>query len=533
MIGRSSGRGRSTSSSGSEPDFALLEERDFIRRRPGSSLAGRARVRVQARPDARGRLREPAEGAAGAASRRVRRWLERVGEGATSTRRSSPTTTPRRSARGRRPRLAGRGEESIGCAGRQSAGCGVPGSSRSSLRAGRWHRAAAPRAGARGWDAGRAELWRGIGHVHALNFGGEGFWRAMERSLELSSDRSSPRRRTRSSRCRRRSAGGCGRAVPTTGSWRVDRQALTLSDWVGAPRLKALVASVYWNRVGGRAAVVEASALARRLGDPELRMLAASARSFEALSERDYSESAAWAKGRSSSSARSATRTCWSRPTSTRCPRRSRSVTSSTRACSRGSTTSWTRGSRPITDSTASQSWASSRSYSATGIGSSTRSAHGEGRRCECGHALRSQRAVAVRVRRRSPVPRRARGSRAPGGAREELSFEGFGLTLDSPRIRLALARGQLERVETLVAGTDVAGVLHGLSDRLARRPRGASDRARVEAEADLLLKPGTYLEPFVLRALGLVRDDEQALERALECFEALGLHWHAGRPGS
>jgi hypothetical protein len=24
------------------------------------------------------------------------------------------------------------------------------------------------------------------------------------------------------------------------------------------------------------------------------------------------------------------------------------------------------------------------------------------------------------------------------------------------------------------------------------------------------------------------VRDDEHALERALECFEALGLHWHA-----
>ena len=43
-------------------------------------------------------------------------------------------------------------------------------------------------------------------------------------------------------------------------------------------------------------------------------------------------------------------------------------------------------------------------------------------------------------------------------------------------------------------------------------------------------VQPGTYLEPFALRALGIVREDASLLERAAERFEALGLDWHAAR---
>jgi hypothetical protein len=53
-------------------------------------------------------------------------------------------------------------------------------------------------------------------------------------------------------------------------------------------------------------------------------------------------------------------------------------------------------------------------------------------------------------------------------------------------------------------------------------------DGGRVEEEAPRFLKPRTYLEPFALRALGVVREDESLIEQALSRFEALGLDWHA-----
>ena len=52
--------------------------------------------------------------------------------------------------------------------------------------------------------------------------------------------------------------------------------------------------------------------------------------------------------------------------------------------------------------------------------------------------------------------------------------------------------------------------------------------RERVEAEAVRLQQSGTYLEPFALRALALVEEDETLLERAIDRFEAMSLDWHA-----
>jgi hypothetical protein len=41
-------------------------------------------------------------------------------------------------------------------------------------------------------------------------------------------------------------------------------------------------------------------------------------------------------------------------------------------------------------------------------------------------------------------------------------------------------------------------------------------------------LRPGTYLEPFALRALGAVREDDLLIKRAVGRFAAMGLEWHA-----
>lgn len=105
---------------------------------------------------------------------------------------------------------------------------------------------------------------------------------------------------------------------------------------------------------------------------------------------------------------------------------------------------------------------------------------------------------------------------------------------LDVPRLRLALARGDLAQAERLLA-TPVAerGWYRGWMaiSRIATRLDGLAairDTARVEAEAADCLRPGTYFEPFALRALGLVREDPDLLASAAQRFAALGLAWHA-----
>jgi DNA-binding SARP family transcriptional activator len=55
-------------------------------------------------------------------------------------------------------------------------------------------------------------------------------------------------------------------------------------------------------------------------------------------------------------------------------------------------------------------------------------------------------------------------------------------------------------------------------------------ERQVLERDAPPLLRPGTYHEPFALRALGVVREDEHLIEHAIERFERLGLEWHAAQ---
>jgi hypothetical protein len=49
-----------------------------------------------------------------------------------------------------------------------------------------------------------------------------------------------------------------------------------------------------------------------------------------------------------------------------------------------------------------------------------------------------------------------------------------------------------------------------------------------IEERASALLGTSSYLEPFVLRALGVVCEDDALIGQALVGFEALELTWHA-----
>jgi hypothetical protein len=96
----------------------------------------------------------------------------------------------------------------------------------------------------------------------------------------------------------------------------------------------------------------------------------------------------------------------------------------------------------------------------------------------------------------------------------------------EPPRIRLALARHQTGKLAELTPADfdwewePVPTYLDALAT--------LGERDRIEAEAPNWLRPGTFAEPFALRALGIARDDSALLRQALQRFEALELPWHA-----
>ena len=110
--------------------------------------------------------------------------------------------------------------------------------------------------------------------------------------------------------------------------------------------------------------------------------------------------------------------------------------------------------------------------------------------------------------------------------------MEGYGHVLDTPRLRLALVRGELERAERLVAEPLPERGWHRgwlmLSTHAARLDALAALRRRADVETWPPAPSGTYLEPFQLRALGAVREDDDLISEAVARFEALGLDWHA-----
>jgi hypothetical protein len=114
-----------------------------------------------------------------------------------------------------------------------------------------------------------------------------------------------------------------------------------------------------------------------------------------------------------------------------------------------------------------------------------------------------------------------------------EHDMAGFAPMLAPLRIRLALVRGRHDELERFLAGATPPPPAKNwwrLATFSARLDALAAlgDRGRVDGEAPPLLVPGTYLEPFAMRALEIVHEDEALITAAAERFRALGLDWHA-----
>jgi class 3 adenylate cyclase len=115
--------------------------------------------------------------------------------------------------------------------------------------------------------------------------------------------------------------------------------------------------------------------------------------------------------------------------------------------------------------------------------------------------------------------------------AGERLAMSGYGTVLDTPRLRLALHRNELAAVQSLLGEPAVRTTNWFYLSAMAAHLDGLAAvgaRERVEAEASRASAPGTYLEPFALRALGTVRGDERLIDQAVRCFDSFGLAWHA-----
>jgi hypothetical protein len=111
------------------------------------------------------------------------------------------------------------------------------------------------------------------------------------------------------------------------------------------------------------------------------------------------------------------------------------------------------------------------------------------------------------------------------------MQTEGYGATLTTPRARIALVRGELDKLEELLADDEwlVRQTWFSLPAAAARLDvlTVLGEPAAVEEAAARVARPKSYLEPFALRATGIVREDEELLARAAEQFRALRIDWH------
>ncbi|TMC48425.1 MAG: hypothetical protein E6J14_11780 [Chloroflexi bacterium] len=516
-----------------QPNLRVLEERDFIRRQPGSRVGGEREYTFK-----HGLIREVAY-ASLTASRRAQlhagfaRWMEPRAEGRddfaallahhyAAAVRLEDSDLAWAGREDELPRLRAKADDCL----RRAAELAIT----------RYEiddaiellqRALELRSGQ---DAG---LWRLIGRAQALKYDGVAFVDALNHALELTDD---PRLRGElysevvfQSSIR----GGMWRDAADARSRDEDwiRRALELTALESAAHVRALIARAYFTN--DAVAAGEACVAAERLGDLELECHAWAAREESAFAVGQYEEALEWARHCHDNIARisdpdhrhdiledliqcleAVGQLAQARPLVAECEQICMTLSAHHRLHGAAMwleledlCAGWPAivQRRPVTEAAVRANQATpcvrnARSLLLTALG--------------CGHAGDLASAATLEAE------------------ADAFGARGFGLTLDGPRIRLALVHGDLARVERLLAESahlprsgwnSLSGTIACLDGFAALR-----DRAGVEGEAARHLRSGTLLEPFAQRALGLVRDDGSLIEQAFARFEAMGLAWYA-----
>jgi tetratricopeptide (TPR) repeat protein len=381
-------------------------------------------------------------------------------------------------------------------------------------------------------EEAQARVWRAIGTVNALKFDGEAFWTAMESSLLVCTDKAA---------CAETYSELAFQTAIRSSMWsrRPDRelvsgwidQAVELSDPGSEARARALIARSYWDRPSAGSAR-EASELAGRSGDVELRSYAWGARATVAFAEADYDAALDWAQRRLKVKSEISDPDHVADIYELAIP-----------ACCANARFAEARRLAVEHDQVVEPLSQHHRLHGAAVMLEVEEVCGGWSRILE--QADRVEAAVEQNLA--TPCVRNARSllvialaaaytgdeqrSRYYERRAEEVVTEGYEAVLAAPRTWLALWRGDVENI-VLMAKADLARIQHeyALPTAAARLDAlGAlRERAIVEQDAPALLKPGTYLEPFAARALGAVREDPSLIEHAAERFDAIGLSWHA-----
>jgi hypothetical protein len=382
-----------------------------------------------------------------------------------------------------------------------------------------------------------SELWREIGRANALGFRGAEFWDAMQKSLAVCTD-----------------PVACGETYAElgyqtsfrAGMWQTAPDRELVFGWInralelaepGSPSMvKALVAKVLWADEPLPDDARAASELADRLGDPELRAAAFNARSLAAWHEHDFEHALAWAR-----------RPFDLLPELHDPEKISEVYEQPIASCAMlGRFPEARRIAAKFDEST--QRLSPHHRLHGIAVTSELEELIGD---WDGLRALSERVEERVAINLRTPCVRNMRtllvcslayalGRDDREAARleekaESLQMHGYDRVLLAPRLRLALYRGDVERVQELLVLKD-----SGFGRSKTYWMSIASDAARLDAlcavgdweqaepEAESLLVPGSYLEPFALRALGQVHRRPELVRRALTRFEELKLDWHA-----
>jgi class 3 adenylate cyclase/tetratricopeptide (TPR) repeat protein len=97
-------------------------------------------------------------------------------------------------------------------------------------------------------------------------------------------------------------------------------------------------------------------------------------------------------------------------------------------------------------------------------------------------------------------------------------------------RLRLALVRDDLEAARGILEKLPLTGDPFGIDTAAARLDAllALREAERAEEEAAPHLEQESYTQPFALRAVGVARGDPSLIDRAVSRFEVMGLGWRA-----
>jgi class 3 adenylate cyclase len=522
---------------GVEPDFDLLEERDFVRRRSGSTVAGEREYAIK-----HALTREVAYASIPKARRgRLHASLADWLKGGEETRDEYASLLAYHYAEAVRPEDADlvwgddlREHERL----RREAvtWCRRAGA----LAMGRYELEDAIELFRRATqltddEHERALLWREVGRAQALRFDGEAFWDAMNRSLEGPLDDAE------------RADAYSILAFQTSirsGMWTVRPEHRKIEEWVDrALDLDAGGAVVRARALLARAqmepsdvdddVVLEAAVLAEQTGDAELRSYAFGARSAAAYARLRFQDASTWSERRLelASELEDPDIVC--------------DVYESAVPVAAAMGRFGEAGRLVALHASMTRRLSAHHRLHSVSLELELAEAMG-GWEAIVQATDRVEQAVAENLA--TPCVRNARDlllcaiahesaaggdrSRALEHAAERLAGEGHDRSLNPPRLRLALLRGAADAVRALVRvplqRTFVWGpAIYGTYlDALV----ALGEHEWIERDAPALATPGTTIEPFGLRALGAARGDDALLANADERFRALGLDWHAAQ---